>query len=284
MFIFKSADLLHAELKRRKSIGHTIGFIPTMGALHQGHQSLLQRAKSENDTVVCSIFVNPKQFDDKTDLDNYPNPIVQDINMLREVGVDILFRPTVDQLYHKDFDDTDIDLAGMDIIHEGYMRPGHFQGVAKVVKRFLEIITPSNAYFGQKDFQQAVVIGHLIKSFKFDVNLIVCPIIREAHGLAMSSRNERLSLPDRDKASFIYKSLLKFKERCFFKTLAEAQESTVKYLRSVEGAELEYCICVDGETLEEVNDLSDARFIAALTVVKFGGVRLLDNIVLKDAR
>lgn len=284
MFIFKSADLLHAELNRRKKLGQTIGFVPTMGALHLGHLSLMERAKSENDTVVSSIFVNPKQFDDKLDLDNYPNPIAKDIEQLMQVGVDILFHPTVDQVYHEHYDDTDLNLNGLDLIHEGAQRPGHFQGVAKVVKRFFQIIQPDKAYFGQKDFQQTVVVNHLIELEDFAIQLIVCPIVRESHGLAMSSRNERLSATKREKAAFIYKSLLKFKERCFFKPLEEALATTIKYLSSIEGAEVEYFICVDGESLQEVNALNDALYVAALTVVKYDGVRLLDNIILKDDR
>lgn len=284
MFIFKSADLLHAELSRRKNSGQSIGFVPTMGALHLGHQSLLERAKSENDTTVCSIFVNPKQFDDEMDLVNYPNPIAKDIDMLREVGVDILFHPSVDQVYLPGVEHADIDLRGMDLIHEGAQRPGHFQGVAKVVKRFFEITIPNRAYFGQKDFQQTVVVDHLIKIESMNIDLVVCPIVREPHGLAMSSRNERLEAVKRDKASFIYKSLLKFKERCFFKPLLEAKETTVKYLTSIEEADLEYFVCVNGVTLEEVSRLEDADYIAALTVVKYDGVRLLDNIILKDER
>lgn len=284
MFIFKSADLLYAELNRRKKLGQSIGFVPTMGALHLGHQSLLERAKHENDTTVCSIFVNPKQFDDKMDLENYPNPIMNDIEMLNLVGVDILFHPSPDQVYKADYLDNDIDLQRLDLIHEGAQRPGHFQGVAKVVKRFFEIIEPTRMYFGQKDFQQTVVVNHLIKLEDFNIELVVCPIVREPHGLAMSSRNERLSASKRDKAAFIYKSLLKFKERCFFKSLEEAKESTLKYLNSIEEAELEYFVCVDGVNLQEVESLNDSDYIAALTVVKFDGVRLLDNIIMKDNR
>ncbi len=284
MIIFKSADLLYAELSRRKNSGQSIGFVPTMGALHLGHQSLLERSKSENDTTVCSIFVNPKQFDDEMDLINYPNPIAKDIDMLRHVGVDILFHPTVDQVYVPGVEHEDLDLAGMDLIHEGEQRPGNFQGVAKVVKRFFEVIQPTRAYFGQKDFQQTVVVDHLIKLESMDIELVVCPIVREPHGLAMSSRNERLEDVKRDKAAFIYKSLLKFKERCYFKSLQEAKETTVKYLTSIEGADLEYFVCVDGVTLNEVTQLEDAAYVAALTVVKYDDVRLLDNIILKDER
>lgn len=283
MFIFKSAVLLHAELTRRKNRGSKIGFVPTMGALHKGHVSLIERAKSENDTVVCSIFVNPKQFDDKTDLDKYPQPIGSDIEQLQGAGVDILFHPEVSDLYNEDYVDDEVPLSGLDTIWEGALRPGHFQGVAKVVKRFFEIVRPTTAYFGQKDFQQTVVIKHLVKQCGFSIDIVVCPIIREPHGLAMSSRNARLDEKKRERAAFIYKSLLKLKERCFFKSLADSMDTTIKYLKSIEDAELEYLLCVDGHTLKEVKSLDDSDYVVALTVVRFGGVRLLDNIILKNS-
>ncbi len=281
MFIFKSAVLLHSELAKQKTNGKSIGFVPTMGALHNGHVSLLERARKENDTVVCSIFVNPKQFDDKMDLEAYPQPIAQDIRILIAAGVDYLFHPDYDDLYGEDYNDAAIDLNGLDTIFEGALRPGHFQGVAKVVNRFFDIVKPTSAYFGQKDFQQTVVVKTLVRNKKHDIDIVVCPILREPHGLAMSSRNERLEPKIRERAAFIYKSLLKLKERCYFKSLAEALETTLNYLNSIEDAELEYLICVNGDTLEEVTDLNQAEYIVALTVVKFGGVRLLDNLVLK---
>jgi pantoate--beta-alanine ligase len=253
-----------------------------MGALHQGHVSLLERARQENDTVVCSIFVNPKQFVDKMDLDAYPQPIAQDIHKLVDAGVDYLFHPDYDDLYREDYNDADINLNGLDTIFEGALRPGHFQGVAKVVNRFFDIVQPTRAYFGQKDFQQTVVIKTLVQNKQHDIDIVVCPIMREPHGLAMSSRNERLEPKIRERAAFIYKSLLKLKERCNFKSLAEAMETTLKYLNSIDDAELEYLICVNGNTMQEVSDLSDADYVVALTVVKFGGVRLLDNLVLKS--
>ena len=284
MFIFKSPDLLHSTILNRKKAGQTIGFVPTMGALHQGHLSLIQRAKAENDTVICSIFVNPKQFDDKKDLVNYPNPIQLDISLLLSVDTDILFFPEVEHMYGSNFDNSDMDLKGLDLIHEGEQRPGHFQGVAKVVKRFFDIIVPNKAYFGQKDFQQSVVIDHIITHFELPIDLVVCPIIREPHGLAMSSRNRRLSKDKRLKAAFIYKSLLKFKERCFFKPLDQAIATTLKYLQSIEGATVEYFVCVNGKTMQEVHSLDDAPYIAAVTVVRYDGVRLLDNIILKNEK
>lgn len=284
MFIYKSADLLHLELQKLRSQGNQIGFVPTMGALHAGHRSLLERARAENDTVVCSIFVNPTQFDDKADLDKYPSTIDSDMEMLRSLNIDYLYYPEVQDVYPDGVASNDIDLAGLDTIHEGALRPGHFQGVAQVVKRFFEIVQPSRAYFGQKDFQQTAVISQLIKVCGFDTKMVVCPIIREPHGLAMSSRNERLSPVEREKASFIYKSLLKLKERCFFKPLAEALATTVEYLESIEDANLEHLICVDGNSLQEVSDLLDSDYVVALTVVKYGGVRLLDNIILKKPK
>ncbi|MBO6515131.1 MAG: pantoate--beta-alanine ligase [Bacteroidia bacterium] len=282
MFIFKSAVLLHSELTRLQKNGRSIGFVPTMGALHQGHLSLLERAKAENDTVVCSIFVNPKQFDDEMDLVNYPDPIQTDIEYLRELNLDYLFHPDVDQVYGPDYVDIDVPLNGLDLVFEGEQRPGHFQGVAKVIRRFFDIVQPTRAYFGQKDFQQTVVVRHLIQHFGLNTDLVVCPIVREHHGLAMSSRNERLEASKRERASFIYKSLLKLKERCYFKSLGEALEITTNYLQSIEDANLEYLVCVNGVTMQEVKSLDDADYIVACTVVEFGGVRLLDNIVLKD--
>lgn len=281
MFIFKSLVLLNAELARQKESGKEIGFVPTMGALHHGHLSLLKRARQENDTLVCSIFVNPKQFDDKKDLTAYPRTLTADVKYLMEAGVDYLLLPNVDDVYSDSYVDDDIDLNGLDTIIEGKLRPGHFQGVAKVVKRFFDFVIPTRAYFGQKDFQQTVVINHLVKHFQLPIHIEICPIVREDNGLAMSSRNERLSDEQRSKAAFIYKSLIDLKERCFFKPLEQAIATTSKYLNSLEGADLEYLVCVNGDTLEEVTSLKDADYVVALIVVRYGGVRLLDNMILK---
>ncbi len=282
MFIIKSAVLLHSELSRQKKNGSKVGFVPTMGALHNGHVSLLERAREENDTLVCSIFVNPKQFDDKMDLVKYPQPIANDMRIMMEAGVDYLYHPEVEDLYNADYRDDDLPLNGLDKILEGAQRPDHFQGVAKVVKRFFDIVQPDKAYFGQKDFQQTVVIGHLIRHFNLSIEMVVCPIVREDHGLAMSSRNVRLEPLKRERAALLYKSLLKLKERCYFKPLPEALETTLKYLNSIEDAELEYLVCVNGNTMEEVQSLNDADYIVAVVVIRFGGIRLLDNIVLKN--
>ncbi len=282
MKLFKAAELLRLELQGRRQNGVSIGFVPTMGALHFGHLSLIQRAREENDAVVCCIFVNPKQFNEQADLVKYPRPLEKDVQMLEKEGVDYVFHPEVSEIYGSEYLDDDIDLNNLDHILEGQQRPGHFQGVAKVVKRLFEIVQPTRAYFGQKDFQQTVVVRLLIKKFFPETHLVVCPIIRESHGLAMSSRNERLSEQNRLHAAFIYKSLLKLKERLNYKPIQEALASTSKYLNSVENAELEYLAVVDGNTMKEVDSLDASNLIVVVVVVKYCDVRLLDNIIIRD--
>ncbi|MBI1304994.1 MAG: pantoate--beta-alanine ligase [Bacteroidetes bacterium] len=282
MKVFKSPEVLHSELKKIKLSGNKIGFVPTMGALHFGHLSLVKRARLENVTVVCSIFVNPKQFNDSNDLNRYPRPIENDMKLLIEANVDYLFLPDVDDLYNENYIDEEVPLNNLDKVLEGAQRPGHFQGVAKVVKRFFEIVEPDTAYFGQKDFQQTVVVKHLRNLFFPEIEIVVCPIERESNGLAMSSRNIRLDNEHRSKATFIYQSLLQLRERCHFKPLHQALELTRKYLNSREDTVLEYLEAVDGNTMEIVNVLSDTSYIVAVIVVQYGGVRLLDNIVLKE--
>lgn len=282
MNVHSQADRLHLELNKRQSEGKSIGFVPTMGALHSGHLSLIERAKAENDTVVVSIFVNPKQFGEARDLDTYPRPIEKDKNLLREAGVDYLFLPDYEDVYPESFKEEAIDLGKLEFELEGASRPGHFQGVAQVIKRFFEIIDPDKSYFGQKDFQQTAVIRRLIEIFEFPVELVVCPIVREPHGLAMSSRNERLTEDKRQKASFIYKSLLKLKERLYFKSVQEALHQTKEYMNSIEGARVDYLEVVDGRTMQMVDDMNSSDYIVAVTVVEYGGVRLLDNLILKN--
>ncbi|MCB0734858.1 MAG: pantoate--beta-alanine ligase [Bacteroidetes bacterium] len=283
MKVFKSALLLHSELANQRKMGRSIGFVPTMGALHEGHLALVERAREGNDTVVCSIFVNPRQFNDAQDLQAYPRPIEDDMEKLMAAQVDILFLPEYADVYGADDVHETIDLNGLDHVLEGRQRPGHFQGVAQVVKRFFEQVQPNRAYFGQKDFQQTVVIRQLLNLHFPDIQLVVCPIIRESNGLAMSSRNERLSTDGRNKAGFIFHTLLRLRERCHFKSLQESLEISRDYLQSKKGVTLEYLEAVDGLTMKTVQDLEDASNIVAVVVVQFEGVRLLDNIILKNA-
>lgn len=283
MKVFKSALFLKNELTNGPLRVRSVGFVPTMGALHHGHLSLIKRGKEENDAVVVSIFVNPKQFNDSNDLSAYPRPIERDMEMLMEAGVEYLFHPDFDDVFSANDSNAEVELGNLDSVLEGAQRPGHFQGVAKVVKCLFEIITPARAYFGQKDFQQTVVIRRLVQRHFPDVQIVVCPILREPHGLAMSSRNERLDRQHRLKAGFVYKALLKLKERCHFKSLEEAMTSTIKYLKSIEGARLEYLSAVDATNMRVVEDLDEADCVVAVVVVEYAGVRLLDNIILKGA-
>ncbi|MFT4522318.1 MAG: pantoate--beta-alanine ligase [Bacteroidia bacterium] len=278
----KTAKSLVSDLNLVRNDHRSIGFVPTMGALHHGHISLIERAKAENDTVVCSIFVNPKQFNNESDLVDYPKSISADMELLLEHGADFLYHPAFEDVYPNDPLGDDIELNGLDAIYEGKHRPGHFKGVAQVVHRFFQIVQPNTAYFGQKDFQQTVVVNHLIRTKSLPIKLIVCPIVRESNGLAMSSRNERLSLQQRNKASFIYQALLKLKERTYFMPLHQAVDKTRLHLSGKEGATLEYLHAVDGVTMAEVQLLEESDYVVVVTVVEFGGVRLLDNIILKS--
>ena len=254
-----------------------------MGAIHVGHQSLIERSAAENDITVTSIFVNPKQFNESKDLQFYPRPVVQDIKLLIESGSDLLFQPSVDGVYPDHFDDTDIELDGLDHHLEGEWRPGHFQGVAKVIRRFFDIISPDRSYFGQKDFQQTVVVRKVIEQFHPNVSLEIGAIIREENGLAYSSRNERLTAGERQKASFINKSLNSIKENVQSEPLQSSIQKARLFIESHEGAVIEYLEAVDGYTMNVLTEMSDSDFVVVVTVVNYGGVRLLDNIILKQS-
>jgi pantoate--beta-alanine ligase len=284
MLSIKSAQILSDYLLMIKNKGKKVGFVPTMGALHEGHMSLIDQAKLENDVVVCSIFVNPKQFGEKKDLDFYPRPIAQDMDLLINHEVDVLFLPEVAEVYPESFKEIEVDLKGLDNLLEGAQRPGHFQGVAAVLGRFFDLVNPDQVYFGQKDFQQTVVVNLLAKERFPNLKIVVVPISRESNGLARSSRNIRLTSGERSRASFIYQCLVKLKEMCFHQELSTALEKSRLYLESVEGAQLEYLEAVDGYSMKAVNHLNQSDYIVAVTVVKFGGVRLLDNIILKQSR
>ena len=203
----KTSDIA-AIIHRNRKKGNTIGFVPTMGALHTGHLSLVKKSIKENDLTIVSIFVNPTQFNNKIDLAKYPRTLEADLSLLMPLKVDIVFNPSVQEIYPLgDTEGSDIDLGGLDTYMEGAFRPGHFKGVAQVVRRLLEIVGPDRLYMGQKDFQQFTIIQFMIRNLKINTTLVVCPIIRETNGLAMSSRNVRLSEETRAKAGIIYKTL-----------------------------------------------------------------------------
>ncbi|MBR9861366.1 pantoate--beta-alanine ligase [bacterium] len=279
MILTKRASELTNYLRELKKQNPqlSIGFVPTMGALHNGHLSLIYESIRENDRTVCSIFVNPTQFGEKKDLETYPKPIEQDMQMLMDAGTDILFLPEVDEVYPPDYEHQTFDLNGLDLKIEGEMRPGHFQGVCNVLYRFFEIVEPTRAYFGQKDFQQTVVAKMLVDLMDTDLEIRVMPIAREDHGLAMSSRNRRLPDHARKSANFIYHGLLKIKETAPEIGLQAAIQNMKEDILKRDNAELEYLLAVNANTINEVQNLSDADEIVILTVVKYYDVRLLDN-------
>ena len=282
MHIFKSAEKLSSYLNtlRSQNKNVTIGFVPTMGALHLGHTSLIEECVKNNDISVCSIFVNPTQFGEAKDLETYPKPIEKDIELLLNVNCSILFLPEVNQVYPKTYQPVVYDLEGIDLKIEGASRPGHFQGVCNVIDRFLTIIEPNEAYFGQKDFQQTVVVKKLVKILNSKTEIIVVPIKREPHGLAMSSRNIRLSEKGRKNAAFIYKSLSQLKEDVSEQPLDEAVEKVKQFISAQKGARIDYLLAIDTSSLQEVTRIEDAEEIAVVTVVEYEDVRLLDNIIL----
>ena len=266
-----------------KATGRTTGFVPTMGALHSGHLSLVNRSKKETDTTIVSIFVNPKQFNDQEDLRKYPRPIEQDLRMLYESGVDILFLPEVEDIYPSgDTNKIDFDPGPTANTMEGKFRPGHFEGMAEVVYRLLMITTPDQLFMGQKDFQQFAIIRKLIDWYQMPVDLVMCPTIRESNGLAMSSRNVRLSETAREKAGIIFNVLtsgkILFEQKGHINNV---QEIAMDALLRV-GFDPEYFEVVDGYTLEKVQSMDDADQIVACCAVKVEGVRLIDNLIWKE--
>ena len=282
MFIFKKTADLKAFLKKNNASIHPIGFVPTMGALHEGHLSLIRMSKSSNSLSICSIFINPTQFNQAADLQRYPRTPSNDIALLAKVGCDVLFLPEVSEIYPPGLDTTvKIDLNGLDNIMEGEFRPGHFAGVLQVVKRLLDIIEPNNLYLGQKDFQQFSIIQHMIRELSLPVNLVIAPIIREPNGLAKSSRNERLSPKQKEQASVIYEALLESKAQMDSHDIPGIKMKALRNL-SIPSFKPEYFEIVDGSTLLPVKHKDDADWIVACTAVWAGEVRLIDNIVLKE--
>lgn len=249
-----------------------------MGALHQGHLSLIEAAKNKTSIVVCSIFVNPTQFNDKSDLENYPRPIEDDIRKLREVSCDVLFLPEVDEMYRSS-DNWHIELDGLDIILEGEIRPGHYQGVTQIVKKLFDIVSPDYAFFGQKDFQQFMIISLMVKKLQMSVKLVRCPIVREKDGLAMSSRNVYLSEADRQNALALYKALTRAKTGFKDKSIAQVREEALDFLAASPGIEPEYFEIFNAETFQPAASKQEGTIIA-LVAARVGSIRIIDNMIL----
>lgn len=281
MQIIKQRDQLTPLSTRLKAEGAKIGFVPTMGALHQGHISLVETSKKRSNITIVSIFVNPTQFNDPKDLEKYPRPIEQDIQMLEAAGCDILYLPEASDIYGPVTQVTDkFDLAGLDLELEGASRPGHFAGVAQVVKILLEITRPDILFLGQKDFQQCLILTQLINSLKMPVELVMCPIYREPHGLAMSSRNIRLNPQIRRKAGAIYASLQYAAAMVNILTPNEIQHAATAALNTIEGFNVDYFLLLNADNLKPITPETPTNRIVIITAVIVDGVRLLDNMVI----
>lgn len=282
MKILKTSKELVELLASLKKSNSNIGFVPTMGALHAGHISLLERAIQENDTVICSIFVNPTQFNDPKDLEKYPRPIEQDIALLTKAGCHILFMPEVSDIYADETEWTH-SFGELETVWEGAMRPGHFKGVGQIVYKLFSIVNPTNAYFGQKDFQQTLIIKKLISDFNLSINLHVCPIIREENGLAMSSRNIRLSAEDRANSGKIFEALNFTKEQICAgqRNLSVLKEKAKVILSAVPNLQIEYVDIVNPENLNIVTEINENDKLLMIIAVKLAGTRLIDNMYVK---
>jgi len=264
------------ERKKQK-----VGFVPTMGALHEGHLRLIRQSKQENDITVCSIFVNPIQFNNADDLAKYPRNLAQDARLLSDSGCDMLFCPGTDEMYPQGKTEApDLEFGLLDKVLEGKFRPGHFKGVVTVVKKLFDIITPDNAYFGKKDYQQLLVITHMTKSLGLPVNIVACETVREADGLAMSSRNMRLTIGERQIARRIFEVLCKVREKGTKTPVWELREWAIKKIQEDSRFSVEYFEIADRETLMPLESWGQKNQAVALTAVYLGDVRLIDNVEL----
>lgn len=282
MQIITNKNELQAVVLACKQEGKTIGLVPTMGALHAGHASLVKRAVAENNVCFVSVFVNPTQFNNKEDLAKYPRNIERDAELLSTIGAHFVFAPTPEEMYTDEEMNTTFkfDFAGLDQVMEGKMRPGHFNGVVQVVSRLFYLVQPDKAYFGEKDFQQLAIIHHMVEHSSMagtfgDLQIVDCPIVREPSGLALSSRNERLSKEEKETALAISKTLFESLKWAKTASVAEVQQHVIDTINAVEGLEVEYYEIVDQTTLLPTDTFSHA--IGCVTVY-CGPVRLIDNI------
>ena len=279
MEVFKTKSALKAYLKPLKASGKKIALVPTMGALHNGHISLINLAKETADIIICSIFVNPTQFTDPKDLEKYPRPIEHDLSMLEDAGCNGVFMPEVHEMYPGK-EEWHINLGKAEFLLEGEFRKGHYQGVTQIVKKLFDAVEPDIAMFGQKDFQQVLMIKNMLKHFNLPIEIITCPIIREDDGLAMSSRNIHLTSGDRQNALVLSRSL-SFVETNFDKyTLAELEEKAKDFYKNINGVELDYFTITNGETLEQAQS-KEENSLVALVAAKVGTTRLIDNVIIK---
>lgn len=281
LILTKIADL-RAFITIAKDSGKTIGFVPTMGALHQGHISLLSYSKQLCDLSICSVFVNPTQFNDPKDLERYPRMPEKDARLLEDNGCDVLFLPAVEEMYPDGPLKESFNFGHLDKILEGAHRPGHFNGVAQVVKRFFEIVTPDKAFFGSKDYQQVMVVKALIQQLQLPIELMACPILREPDGLAMSSRNALLTKEERKLAGLIPGMMQQAAQLATEQGIAAAKACVAEQVSQHELMKLDYYEICDADTLEILNDLPKGKKAVALIALFTGRIRLIDNLAVSS--
>lgn len=273
---------LQAELSVLKAQGKKVGLVPTMGALHAGHASLVKRSVNENEVTVVSVFVNPTQFNDKDDLVKYPRTLDADCKLLEACGATYAFAPSVEEMYPEP-DTRQFSYAPLDTVMEGAFRPGHFNGVCQIVSKLFEAVKPHRAYFGEKDFQQLAIIREMVRQMQFDLEIVGCPIVREEDGLALSSRNARLSAEERENALKISQTLFKSRTFAATHTVGETLKFVEDAIAAVPGLRLEYFEIVDGNTLQKVDNWNQTSYVVGCITVFCGDVRLIDNIKYKES-
>lgn len=281
MKIVHTIKELQKELSQQKAAGKTIGLVPTMGALHAGHASLVERSVRQDDITVVSIFVNPTQFNDKNDLEKYPRTFDDDSRLLQTCGASYIFAPSIAEMYPQP-DTRQFSYPPLDTVMEGAFRPGHFNGVCQIVSKLFDAVQPHRAYFGEKDFQQLAIIRAMVKQMNYSLEIVACPIVRESDGLALSSRNTRLSAEERKNALKISQTL--FESRIFAAghTVAETQLFVEESIAVAPGLQLEYFQIVDGNTLQPIENWEDTGYAVGCITVFCGEVRLIDNIKYKE--
>ncbi len=282
MKVINTVKDLKSELSEIRKQGKKIGLVPTMGALHQGHASLVKRSVSENDATVVSVFVNPTQFNDKNDLKNYPRTLEADCKLLESLGATYVFAPSVEEIYPEP-DTRSFSYPPVDTVMEGARRPGHFNGVCQIVSKLFMMVEPDRAYFGEKDFQQIAVIRAMVADQKFKLEICPCPIVREADGLALSSRNTLLTAEERKIAVNISRTLFESQEYAKSHTLEETKQFVISTINAIDKLEVEYYEIVDGTSLKSLNTWDDSDYIVGCITVYCGDtpIRLIDNIKYK---
>lgn len=283
MKVIKKIVELQNELFEAHKEQKKIGLVPTMGALHEGHASLVRRSVEDNDITVVSVFLNPTQFNDKGDLERYPRTLDADCQLLESVGADYVFAPSAEEMYPEP-DTRQFEFPPVSTVMEGARRPGHFNGVCQVVSRLFYIVRPTRAYFGEKDWQQIAVVKQLVKYIGMDVQIVECPIVRDEDGLAKSSRNSLLAPDERAIAPAIYAALKKSVTYAKKHTVAETHDKVVNDINAVDGLEVEYFEIVDGDTLQDVSSWDDSAYIVGCITVYCGKtpIRLIDHIKYKS--